>query len=64
MKFKKYSIDEQEKMIKLYEMVKEFRDENKISCEEDCYQNDSLIEQGMEFMENAISIIGFYKNDD
>jgi hypothetical protein len=51
-------------MIKLYKMVKEFINENKISCEEDCYQNDSLIEQGMEFIENAISIIGLYKDND
>jgi len=48
----------------LFDLCKEFIKENKISCEEDIFQNDSVQEEMLELMEQICDLIGYYDHQE
>ena len=48
----------------LYDLVKEFIKENKISCPECIYQCDWVIENSLPFIEKLCDEVGYYSEDD
>lgn len=48
----------------LFDLCKEFVNENEISCSEDLYQRDSLQLQALELLEQICDLIGYYEDEE
>jgi hypothetical protein len=65
MKMPNYLYDEKDAMKnKLFEEVKNFMIENKITCEETIYQTDHVIENAYEFIEKLYHLVESELPDD
>ena len=46
---------------KLHQIVKAFIEEQRISCPEDVYQSDRVIENAYELIEKLCDVVGYYE---
>ena len=57
-------MSDQAKKEALFEMVKRFVADRRITCPETIYQRDSLVEDASEFMERCVEIVGYQSAGD